>query len=87
MTTLVVEAYEPYRITANDSGLADVRLMGFLPDASGTLTITDKPGGNTRTLVSALSVSAGSYVPLNIRCVGQITITVSGATGLLTYSA
>lgn len=66
--------------------LGDPNLLGFLCDAStsGTLTITDRAG--VRTLVSALPLTAGSFYPLNVRCVGTTQITIGGTgSGLLTY--
>lgn len=87
----VVEAFEGIRITATYSSLGNPVLAGFLCDASssGTLTIADKGGasGGDRTLLSAMALTAGNYYPLNVRCSGQVTITIGGtASGLLTYA-
>ena len=76
----------PLRLTATNTTLAGVGLIGLLVATStaGTVTIADSTG----TLLNAMPVVAGTYYSLQVRLIGAVTITVGGTLdALLTYTS
>lgn len=80
----VQESYTPQPMAANATFiLAGPCVSGFIAVAAGAITITDSKG---KTILSALPVTAGSYVKLNIFWPDLLngTVTLSGgASGTL----
>lgn len=81
-TKVIVEG-DSIRVTqaATNTALSGVTLVGVLVESStsGTLSITDSPqSAASRTLVNALPLTAGQYVPLPLRTVGNVVVTVGG---------
>jgi hypothetical protein len=75
------EAGDPYRVTASGAlPVQDGTLLGIIVAASssGTLTVADKPNNAARTLVNAIPLTAGQFVPCKFRFLGGLTLTVGG---------
>jgi hypothetical protein len=73
---------------ATNATLSGNTLVGALVESStsGTLTITDSPqSAGSRTVVNALPLTAGAYVFIPARCVGNIVVTVGGTGSIVLF--
>ena len=79
--------YNPLPIGANATvNITGSRIGGFLCTVSGTLSVVRKnEDGTTTTLISALPVSAGTWVdmPFYLSSHGGTATTADGAVGVL----
>ncbi len=70
----------PLRITATVNNLNSPMIIGVICAAStaGTITIADSAQSGGTTQLATTTLTAGTFLPLYMKCAGATTITVGG---------